>query len=125
MKRDLAILLWATEPDRPHLCGTPFFHAAAAAAMDARVEVFFTARSVRLLVKGVADEIYPGAGRERSVGEYMRHAVEHGARFFACSQAMAAHGVTDEMLIAEVVGKAGATAFAGRCVDEAWVTLVY
>lgn len=50
----VAILLWAADPDAPQRLATPFFHAAAAAAMDLPVEVYFSAQSVRLLVPGVA-----------------------------------------------------------------------
>jgi predicted peroxiredoxin len=125
MRKRLAILLWATEPERPHLCGAPFFHAAAAGALDAEVELYFTGKSVLLLKKGVADGLHPGPVRERSVLEFMRHAAEHGAKFYACPQAMAAHGVRSEELIAEVAGQAGAAAWMGRCLDEDWATLVY
>jgi predicted peroxiredoxin len=125
MKRRLAILLWATDPDLPHLCATPFFHASAAAAMDIEVEMFFTSKSIRLLEKGVADALYPGEGRERSVAHYMREAHGFGAKFFACSQAMAAHGVAAGALIAEVTGYAGAAAFMARALDEGWATLSY
>src|SRR5262245_52689193 len=122
MKRRLAILLWAADPSQPHLCGTPFFHASAAAAMDVEVEIYFTSRSVRLLEKGVAEKLFPGPQRERSVREYMEHALEHGAKFYACSQAMAAHGVAPAMLIEGVAGQAGAAAYIGRCLDEEWAT---
>ena len=125
MKKHLAILLWSAEPERPHLCGTPFFHAAAAAAMDIEVEMFFTSRSIRLLAQGVADVIYLGEGKEQSVGEYMRQAHEFGAKFFACSQTMAAHGVSGEMLVPEVAGHAGAAAFIARALDADWATLTY
>jgi predicted peroxiredoxin len=125
MKKKLAVLLWAASPERPELCAAPFFHASAAAAMDVEVEMFFTSRSVRLLVKGVADRLYPADGRERSVGEYLREAHAHGAKLFACSQAMAAHGVTDRMLIPEVAGHAGAAAFIARALDEDCATLTY
>jgi uncharacterized protein len=50
----VAILLWSCDPDRPALLATPFVQAAAAAALELPVEVYFTARSVRLLVPGVA-----------------------------------------------------------------------
>ena len=49
----LAILLWAADPDEPARLATPFAHAAAAAAMDLQVEVYFSARSVLLLRPGV------------------------------------------------------------------------
>ena len=125
MKKRLAILLWATDPAQPHLCGTPFFHAAAAGALDTEVEIYFTSRSVRLLVEGVSDGLYPGPARDYSVAQYMAHALEHGAKFYACSQSMAAHDVRAADLIAGVAGQAGAAVWIGRCMDEAWVTLVY
>ncbi len=50
----LALLLWSTDVDTPQRLATPFSYAAAAAAMDLRVEIYFTARSVELLVPGVA-----------------------------------------------------------------------
>ena len=125
MKKRLAILLWATDPAQPQLCGTPFFHAAAAGAMDVEVELYFASRSVLLLKLGVAGALHPGPAKERSVLEYMRHAAEHGAKFYACSQAMAAHDVRKEVLIEGVAGQAGAAAWMGRCLDEDWATLVY
>ena len=53
----LAILVWAADPGRPELCATPFYFAAAAAAMDVEVEMYFTARSVELLRRGVAETL--------------------------------------------------------------------
>jgi len=107
LKRKVAILLWATDPSLPHLCGTPFFHAAAAGAMNTEVEMYFTSKSVRLLERGVAERLYPGPARDRTVAEYMAHALEQGAK------------------IDGVAGQAGAATWMGRCMDEDWVTLVY
>ena len=67
MADKLVIMLLTIEPDHPHLCGTPFFQAAAAAAMGFEVEIYFASRAVRLLVKGVADRIYPSDNRVKSV----------------------------------------------------------
>jgi predicted peroxiredoxin len=52
----VAILPWATDPAPPYLCGMPFFHAAAAGAMNAEIEAYFTSKSVRLLEQGVAGQ---------------------------------------------------------------------
>ncbi len=93
--------------------------------MGTEVEMYFTSRSVRLLEKGVADRLYPGPAGNRTVFEYMAHALEQGAKFYACSQSMVAHDVRAEMLIEGVAGQAGATTWMGRCMDEDWVTLVY
>jgi predicted peroxiredoxin len=125
MKKKLVILLWAANPDQPHLCATPFFNAAAAAAMDVEVEVYFTSKSVRLLAKGVAEKLPTGPTGRKTVYEFMRHAADHGAKFYACSQAMDEHGVTVADLIPEAVGAAGAATYMARCLDEDWASLVY
>jgi predicted peroxiredoxin len=125
MAKHLAILLWAADPDRPELCATPFFHAAAAAAMDAEVEMYFTSRSIRLLARGVAEAIYPGPTRTLSVYGFMQEAARHGAKFYACPQAMAEHGVSESQFVPEVTGTAGAAAYIGRCLEDGWKTLVY
>jgi hypothetical protein len=123
--RNLLIVCWAANPDNPGLCGTPFFHAAAAAAMDVAVEVYFTGASVLLLKRGVADQLYTGRLQTATVAAFMREAVLHGARFFACSQALAEHGMTLPDLIPEACGAAGAASYAARSIDENWSTCVY
>jgi predicted peroxiredoxin len=109
----------------PKQCATPFFHAAAAAAAEVEVEVYFTAGSVLLLQPGAAAALHAGDAGTPSILDWMRDAHAHGARFFACTDALAAHGLARDALIAEVSGFAGAAAFMGRALDDAWATLVY
>jgi uncharacterized protein len=125
LKSHLAIMLWAASPDASHLCATPFFHAAAAAAMDVEVEIHFSSKSVLLLVDGVAEKLFAGVDREVSIYQHMQQAVHFGARLYACSDALAAHGLEHKALISEVGGIAGATAFMGRVLDPEWATLVF
>lgn len=125
MKSGVAIVLWAADPGQPHLCATPFFHAAAAAAMDVEVEIYFTSRSVKLLAKGVAQTLFTGPRQRETVYAFMQRAAEHGAKFYACSQAMEEHGVTPADFIPEVTGIAGATAFMARCLDAGWSSITY
>ena len=79
----VAILLWATAPETPHLLATPFFFAAAAAAMDMRVEIYFTARSVQLLVPGVAAGLRADVRSDKTILASMQEAVSHGAVLLA------------------------------------------
>lgn len=125
MKGHLAVLLWAIGPETPHLCATPFFHAAAAAAMDVEVEVHFSSRSVLLLKRGIADQLYAGTDRRRSIYHHMQEAHRLGARFFACHDALDAHTAHGSTLIPEVTGIAGTAAFLGRALDPEWATLVF
>lgn len=121
----IAILLWAAEPEAPHRLVTPFFHAAAAAAMDTPVEIYFTARSVHLLVPGVADGLRASPHHDKTVGQALREAVEHGARLFACTDALHAQGLSPDHLIPECTGRGGAVQFMARASDLRWRTLVY
>lgn len=120
----LAILLWAAEPEAPHRLATPFFHAAAAAAMELPVEIYFTARSVRLLLPGVAAALR-ASEHPKTIYDTMRQAVEHGAVFFACSDALAANGIATATLIPECSGRGGAVQFMSRAADLRWRTLVF
>lgn len=121
----LAILLWAADPDTPHRLATPFFHAAAAAAMDIPVEIYFTAASVRLLARGVAETLRPNAAHPKTVLDSIHEASELGARLFACSDALAAHGLATASLIPQCNGHGGAVQFVARAADLHWRTLVF
>lgn len=129
MNERLAILVWAADPEHPQLCATPFYFASAAAAMDVEVEMYFTARSVRLLATGVAETLFAeGAsesGAPRRVADFLIDAARFGARFYACPTAMRAHGVTPEALRPEVSGQAGAAAFLARTLATDWKTLSF
>jgi predicted peroxiredoxin len=125
MKNRVAMLLWAANPEHAHLCATPFFHAAAAAAMDAEVEMYFTSASVKLLAKGVAASLHSGPLKRETVYAFMQQAAQQGAKFYACSQAMQEYGVKEADFISEVTGIAGAAVYMARCMDDTWVTITY
>lgn len=121
----IALLLWAADPDTPHRLTTPFFHAAAAAAMDWPVEIYFTAGSVRLLAPGVAAAIRPDPRHPKTVLDAMREAVAQGAKLYACTDALHAQGVDPATLIPECSGRGGAVQFMARAGDLRWRTLVF
>jgi predicted peroxiredoxin len=120
----IAILLWAADPSVPERLATPFFHAAAAAAMDLPVEIYFSAASVRLLVPGVAAGLRASA-HPKTILDAMREAVEHGAVLFACSDALVAHGIAADALIPECRARGGAVQFMARAADLRWRALVF
>ena len=125
----MAILLWSADADVPHRLATPFAVAAAAAALELPVEVYFTARCVRLLLPGVAEGLRASQGEPaahaRTIAHAMREALDHGARFYACSDALAAQGLTLQMLTPECSGHGGALQFAARAGDARWRALVF
>lgn len=120
----IAILLWAASPTQPQLLHTPFFFAAAAAAMDTPVEVYFTADSVRLLQPGVADALQ-AAHHHKNVATAMHEAASLGVRFLVCTDALRAHGLDGAALIDAVAGHGGAVQFMARAANLRWRTLVF
>lgn len=126
MKRaGIAILLWAADPDDPVRLATPFAHAAAAAALEMQVEVYFSARAVLLLKPGVAEQLRASDRFDKTIADWMNDALDHGARFFACSDALAAHGLTQDDLIPAARRHGGAVQYASRAAHSAWATLVF
>ena len=121
----VAMLLWSAEPEAPHRLATPFFHAAAAAAMDVPVEIYFTARSVQLLVPGVADALHASVHVDKSIGDSLREAVAHGAVLLACTDALHAQGIDPSRLIPQCTRRGGAVQFMARACDPRWRTLVF
>lgn len=121
----IAILLWAADPAAPEKLAAPFFHAAAAAAMDWPVEIYFTARSVHLLVPGVAESLRASPHHAKTILDALREAVAHGARLLACTDALHAQGIDPAGLIPECQGRGGAVQFMARVGDLRWSTLVF
>lgn len=121
----LAILLWAADPDQPARLATPFAHAAAAAALELQVEVYFSARAVLLLQPGVAERLRASERFDKTIAAWMQDALDHGARFFACSDALAAQGLTHDDLLPAGRHHGGAVQYALRAADPAWATLVF
>lgn len=120
----VAILLWAADPSQPERLATPLFHAAAGAAMDVPVEIYFTAASVHLLVPSVAASLRASPRVDKTIADNLREAVEMGARLFACSDALQAQGV-DAATLMPGCERGGAVQFMARAIDLRWRTLVF
>lgn len=121
----VALLLWACDPAEPQRLATPFFQAAAAGAMDVPVEIYFTARSVHLLVPGVAESLRASERFDKTVLDALREAVSHGAKLFACTDALHAQGLDPARLIPECAGHGGAVQFMSRATSLRWRALVF
>lgn len=120
----VALMLWSADASCPQRLATPFFHAAAAAAMDVPVELYFTAASVHLLVPGVAAGLRASEHAGKTIADNLREAVELGAQLFACSDALAAQELDEQVLMAGVQ-RGGAVQFMARAIDLRWRTLVF
>lgn len=120
----VAILLWSADPAEPHRLATPFAMAAAAAAFDTPVELYFTARSVLLLRPGAADALRASA-HPKTIGDWLREAAALGVAMFACTDALDAHGVARDALVPQCGGHGGAVQFMARACDPRWRALVF
>lgn len=120
----VAILLWAADAAQPEKLATPFFHAAAAAAMDVPVELYFSAASVRLLLPGVAAGLRASPRVDKTIADNLREAVELGARLYACSDALHAQGL-DAAALMPGCQRGGAVQFMARAIDLRWRALVF
>ncbi|MGZ5147223.1 MAG: DsrE family protein [Burkholderiales bacterium] len=125
MKSKLAILLWVTSSDTPHLCAAPFMYAASAAAMDAEVEIHFAGKSVELLLEGVASKIATSEAETRPIYAFMQDAAGAGVKFLACSHSIAAHLQGQRDFIPEFSDIAGAASFVARVLDPDWTVLSF
>lgn len=122
-RRRFVVVLWAAGPGRPGLAAAPFVYALAARALDADVEIHYTADCVRWLVPGVADAACTDAARTRTVLDLIRETKAAGVRHYACTMALAEHA-PGAALIAEADGRAGAATVVGGALDGA-LTLVF
>lgn len=120
----VAILLWAADASAPERLATPFFHAAAAAAMDVPVEIYFSAASVRLLLPGVAAGLRASPRVDKTIADNLREATALGAQLFACSDALHAQGIEAAQLMPGVQ-RGGAVQFMARAIDRDWRVLVF
>ena len=117
MTRRLLIVLVNTDPRNVEELGAPFYYAAVAAAMDYEVDVLCTAAAGRLLIKGVADQLFVKPGNSKSVHDWIREAHDHGARFWACPANLELLDKTPEDLIPECRGFMGAAAMISDIMD--------
>jgi predicted peroxiredoxin len=96
--------------DMPERSATPFYLAAAGAAMDAEVGIYFTMNGPTLLEKGVPEKlIVPkkgGGGRELAF--FIKQAQEIGVKLYVCQPSLALHALKVEDWIdgGEMIGGA-------------------
>ena len=108
MADDKILIIMTSGPDTPRRCATPFFFATLATAMDYEVTMFFTIDGTLLLKKGLAETVFPREGG-KSVGEFLRKAIESGVKMTACTASLELHGLTPDDLIPEAKLVGGAS----------------
>ncbi|WP_249020377.1 DsrE family protein [Conexibacter sp. S30A1] len=96
--------------DYPERCATPFFLAAAAAAMDAEVSIYFTMRGPELLKKDVGDQIGPKGEQGERLSYFIEQALDCGVQLLICQPSLDLNDLTLDDLI-EPVRMIGGAAF--------------
>lgn len=100
------LIVMTSGPETPRRCGTPFFLAAVAAAMEYEVEMICTIDGILLLKKGVAENLRVIEGG-KPILAFMRDAIEAGVKIYACTSPMELHSMTKDDLIPECAGLVG------------------
>jgi hypothetical protein len=72
----------------PGRCATPFFLAAAAAAMDSEVMIYFTMYGPTLLRKDVVDKIGPKGDRGQPLRYFIDQATGLGVKLLVCQPSL-------------------------------------
>jgi predicted peroxiredoxin len=97
--------------DEPGKSATPFFLAAAAAAMDIEAAIYFTMNGATLLRRGVAEELMIKRGEGgQSLRFFMDQALELGVKFYVCRPSLDLHDLTMDDLV-DGVAMIGGAAF--------------
>jgi len=108
--------------DMPERSATPFYLAAAGAAMDAEVGIYFTMNGPTLLQKGVPDKLVVpkkgGGGRE--LAYFIKQAQDIGVKLYVCQPSLDLHALTLGDLI-EGVEMIGGAAFNDMALNAAAV----
>jgi len=125
MARKLIIVLVNTDPRNGEELGSPFFQAAAAAALDYEVEVICTATAGRLMRRGVAERLTVKPGQDKTVYDFIKDAHQAGAKFYACSGNLPLFDMTPEELIPECAGLVGAAYIVQQVMEDDVRVLTY
>ena len=111
-EEQLVIFLMTSGPSTPQRCATPFYLGSLLSAMDVDVKIFFTMEGVRLLQKGVPENLTAMEGG-KYIHTFMQEAKRAGVELIGCKPALPGYELDDAELIDEV----DEVANAGRLAD--------
>lgn len=105
------VIVMTSGPSTPHRCATPFYIGAILASMDADVRIFFTMEGVRLMQKGIAENLAAVEGG-KTILEFIRDAKAAGVKLHLCKPAMPGYEIEVTDVIDEVDEISNASALA-------------
>jgi predicted peroxiredoxin len=115
---DQAVVLYVMTHgvDEPKRCATPFYLAAAAAAMDADVSIYFTMNGPTLLQRGVGERIGPKGDRGEKLDHFIDQALDCGVKLLVCQPSLDLNDLVLEDLI-DGVRMIGGAAFNDMAIE--------
>lgn len=108
----VVIFLMTSGPSTPQRCATPFYLGSLLAAMDCDVKIFFTMEGVRLLQKGVPENLTAMEGG-KYIHTFMQEAKRSGVELIGCKPALPGY----ELEAGELIDEVDEVANAGRLAD--------
>jgi hypothetical protein len=102
--------------ESPERCATPFYLAAAAAACEYDVSIYFTMNGPQLLRKGVQEKIGPKGDRGQPLRYFIDQAVDAGVKLYVCQPSLDLHDMTMDDVIdgVKMIGGAAFNAMAAE-----------
>ncbi len=107
------VILMTSGPSRPERCATPFYLGALLASMDVDVHIFFTMEGVRLMQRGVPEELVAMEGGKRII-EFIRDAKRAGVTLHVCKPALPGYNMDEE---ADIIDEVDHVSSAGTLAD--------
>ena len=95
------VIVMTSGPSTAHRCATPFYLGSLLSSMDAEVKIFCTMEAVKLMQKGVAENMAAMEGGKRII-EFIRDAKNAGAELYVCRPALPGYAMEETGLIDEV-----------------------
>lgn len=90
----VVVIVMTSGPSEPHRCATPFYLGSLLAAMDAEVHIFFTMEGVKLMEKGVAENLVAMEGGKKII-DFIRDAKRSGVILHVCQPALPGYRIDE------------------------------
>ncbi|WP_248886346.1 DsrE family protein [Igneacidithiobacillus siniensis] len=95
------VIVMTSGPSTAHRCATPFYLGSLLSSMDAEVKIFCTMEAVKLMEKGVAENMAAMEGGKRII-DFIRDAKNAGVELYVCRPALPGYAMEETGLIDEV-----------------------
>lgn len=98
----LVVIIMTSGPSTPNRCATPFYLASVMSSMDIDIYIFFTMEGVRLMQKGVAENLVAMEGGKK-ISEFIKDAKRASVKLHVCQPALPGYNINaSDDLISEV-----------------------